>query len=123
MTTRWSLVPAGTSIKIPTISGDFVKKPQPILGGFLALDPGRRTTLTGALLTTLQSDQGLGRLDLGCVAALGTFGCDGADSTTATEDEHAATSFLLELMSRLQACGTVPAIDYRAYAKWLRVGV
>lgn len=109
-----------TSVKIPTISGVFVKKPQPILGGFLALDPGKRTTLAGALLTTLQGDQGDGRLDLGCIAALGTFGCDGADCTTAAEDKHAATSFLLELMSRLQACGTVPAIDYRAYAKWLR---
>jgi hypothetical protein len=75
--------------------------------------------LTGVLVTTLKLNQDEGRLDLGCIAALGTFGCGGADSTTATLDKHAATSFLLELMSRLQACGTVPAIDYRAYAKWL----
>jgi hypothetical protein len=109
-----------TSITVPTISGPFVKKPQPILGGFLALESEFRTTLTRVMVRTLKENQDLGRLDLGCVAAVGTFGCGGADSTTATLDEHAATSFLLELMSRLQACGTVPAIDYRAYAKWLK---
>jgi hypothetical protein len=109
-----------TSVKVPTINGRFIKEPQPILGGYLALDSGNRTSLTGAVLETLKQDQGPGRLDLGCIAALGTFGCGGADSVTATPDKHAATTFLLELMSRLQACGTVPAIDYRAYAKWLR---
>jgi len=111
-----------TSITVPTISGPFVKKPQPILGGFLALESEFRTTLTRVTVRTLKEDQDLGRLDLGCIAAVGTFGCGGADSTTATLDKHAATSFLLELMSRLQACGTVPAIDYRAYAKWLNQG-
>jgi hypothetical protein len=110
-----------TSVRVPTINGHFVKKPQPILGGYLALDSGNRTSLTGeAMLGALKRDRKLGRLDMGCIAAVGTFGCGGADSTTATEDKHAATTFLLELMSQLQACGTVPAIDYRAYAKWLR---
>ena len=108
-----------TSVTVPTISGPFVKKPQPIVGGLLALESESLTTLSGAMVRTLKENQDLGRLDLGCVAAVGTFGCGGADSTTATPDKHAATSFLLELMSRLQACGTVPAIDYRAYAKWL----
>jgi hypothetical protein len=108
-----------TSVTVPTISGPYVKRPQPILGGFLALDAYYSKSLTGTMVNALKLDQEAGRLDLGCVAALGTFGCGGADSVTATEDKHAATSFLLELMSRLQACGTVPAIDYRAYAKWL----
>jgi hypothetical protein len=108
-----------TSITVPTISGPFVKTPQPIVGGYLALEAQYSKSLTGVLVKTLKLNQDEGRLDLGCIAALGTFGCGGADSVTATEDKHAATSFLLELMSRLQACGTVPAIDYRAYAKWL----
>jgi hypothetical protein len=108
-----------TSITVPTISGPYVKVPQPIVGGFLALEAQYSKSLTGTMVKTLKLDQDLGRLDLGCVAAVGTFGCGGADSVTATPDKHAATSFLLELMSRLQACGTVPAIDYRAYAKWL----
>jgi hypothetical protein len=108
-----------TSVQVPTISGNHIKEPQAILGGYLALDARYNKTLTGALVEVLKQEQGLGRLDLGCIAALGTFGCGGADATTARVDAHAATSFLLELMSRLQACGTVPAIDYRAYAKWL----
>jgi hypothetical protein len=108
-----------TSVKVPTISGAYVKTPQPIVGGFLALDARRNRSLAGELTTALKQEQEVGRLDLGCVAALGTFGCGGADSTTVTLDKHAATSFLLELMSRLQACGTVPAIDYRAYARSL----
>jgi hypothetical protein len=109
-----------TSVAVTTISGNFVKKPQPILGGYLALEAQYEKSLTGVLVDTLKKEQDDGRLDLGCIAALGTFGCGGADSTTATLDKHAATSFLLELMSRLQGCGTVPAIDYRSYAKWLR---
>ncbi len=108
-----------TSVTVPTISGPFVKVPQPILGGFLALESQYSKSLTGTMVKALKQDQDMGRLDLGCIAALGTFGCGGVDSVTAKEDKHAATSFLLELMSRLQACGTVPAIDYRAYAKWL----
>ena len=108
-----------TSVTVPTISGPYVKTPQPIVGGFLALEALCSTSLAGVLVKTLKRNQDLGRLDLGCIAALGTFGCGGVDSTTATLDKHAATSFLLELMSRLRACGTVPAIDYRAYAKWL----
>jgi hypothetical protein len=110
-----------TSVGVPTISGTFLKKPQPILGGFLALDSSRRTALTGASLKqALRAERGEGRLDMGCVAAVGTFGCGRANATTAQFDDHATTSFLMELMSRLQACGTVPAIDYRAYARWLR---
>jgi hypothetical protein len=109
-----------TSIEVPTINGRFKKEPQAILGGFLALEATYMTRLARALTRALEKDQDLGRLDMGCIAAVGTFGCGGANSTTATDDKYAATSFLLELMSRLQACGTVPAIDYRAYAKWLR---
>lgn len=37
-----------------------------------------------------------------------------------TNEPNGATSFLFELMSRLQACGTAPAINFRAYAKWLK---
>jgi len=108
-----------TSISVPTINGRFRKKPQPILGGFLALEAVYRKSLEGALVEHLKAERGAGRLDLGCVASLGTFGCGGASSTEARFDSKAATSFLFELMTRLQGCGTAPAMDYRAYAKWL----
>ncbi|MGL3214045.1 hypothetical protein [Bradyrhizobium sp. BR 1433] len=35
-------------------------------------------------------------------------------------DKRAATAFLLELIARLQAVATVPMIDVRAYAKFLK---
>ncbi|MFZ0393686.1 MAG: DUF6602 domain-containing protein [Terracidiphilus sp.] len=108
-----------TSVTIPTINGSFRKTPQWILGGFLALEPRCEKMGVEAMEERLRAEQGLGKLDLGCVASVGTFGCGGADSTTFTLDERAAGSFLMELMARLQGCGTAPAIDYRAYAKWM----
>lgn len=108
-----------TSVDVPTINGRFRKKPQPILAGFLALDATYRSSLGGVLAETLKAEQGEGRLDLGCVAMLGTFGCGGADSTAVQLSDFAATVFLLELLARLQGCGTAPAMDFRAYAQWL----
>ncbi|WP_370643378.1 hypothetical protein [Roseomonas cutis] len=59
------------------------------------------------------------RLDLGCVAAQGTFGCDGSGCSSIIPKGKPATAFLLELIARLQASATVPMIDVRAYAMWL----
>lgn len=109
-----------TSIVIPTINGNFKKNPQWILGGFLALEADYRKSLEGVLVEHLKAEQGEGRLDLGCVASLGTFGCSGAESTEVRFDTKAATSFLFELLSRLQGCGTAPAIDFRSYGRWLK---
>jgi hypothetical protein len=64
-------------------------------------------------------DQADGRLDLGCIAAYGTFGCEGADCRSAAPHDKATTSFLLEIITRLQGIGTAPAIDMAAYAQWL----
>lgn len=111
-----------TSIAIPTINGRFKKKPQRILAGIVALDSYTKDSLTGLLLPRLKAkdNRGLRKLDLGCVASLGTFGCGGDTSTQVTNESNAATSFLFELMSQLQSCGTAPAINFRAYAKWLK---
>ncbi len=59
------------------------------------------------------------RLDLGCVAVHGVFGFDEAGTYSVTPKGKPATSFLFELIARLQNSGTVPMIDIRAYAKWL----
>ncbi len=109
-----------TSVDVPTIDGMRPgKKPQPILAGFLAFECRWKKPFDRTLARALSADQGDGRLDLGCIAAHATFGCNRADCLTACYDTKAATGFLLELLARLQQCGTVPAIDYRAYAKWL----
>jgi hypothetical protein len=62
----------------------------------------------------------VGRLDIGCVAAYGTFGCEGTDCQTTSEHDKAVTSFLLDLITKLQRIGTAPAIDMTAYAAWLK---
>ena len=67
----------------------------------------------------LTTDKAVRRLDLGCVAAHGTFGCDEDHCYTITPEGKPATAFLLELIARLQSTATVPMIDVRAYATWL----
>ena len=59
------------------------------------------------------------RLNIGCVAAHGIFACEADSSHTLTPEGKPATSFLFELIARLQNTATVPMIDIRAYAKWL----
>lgn len=111
-----------TSVPVPTINGKHAKAPHRILGGLLTLDANYRGSLNSVMEEHLKAGRGDQRLDLGCVATQGTFGCGGASSFKTTLDDKAATSFLLELLSRLQACGTAPAIDYRQYARWLKAG-
>ena len=72
------------------------KQPGQILGGILALESGRRPPLARPLA---EAD------------AKGNF--------SISLQKKPATSFLLELIDRLQDCGTVVAIDTRAYARWL----
>jgi hypothetical protein len=55
---------------------------------------------------------------LGCIAAHGVFYRTG-QSYSLVPEKKAATSFLLELIARLQELATVPMIDIRAYARWL----
>lgn len=108
-----------TSVTIPTINGSFRKNPQWILAGFLALDPNTDGFNPNVIHSRLEADQGQGKLDFGCVASSGVFGCNGDDSMTYRADKYAGGTFILELMARLQSCGTAPAIDYRAYANWM----
>ncbi|MCS3731546.1 hypothetical protein FHR88_006632 [Bradyrhizobium betae] len=42
------------------------------------------------------------------------------DATSIEPSTRAATAFLLELIARLQAEATVPMIDIRTYAKFLK---
>jgi len=77
------------------------------------------TTPGSALTHALKADTGEGLLDLGCVAAHGTFGCDSECCFATTPQSKPATAFLFELIARLQQTATVPMIDVRAYARWL----
>jgi hypothetical protein len=109
-----------TSAPVQTIDGRRIAKLQPILAGFLAFDSDWKTTPIDKYLSpVLAAEQKEGRLDFGCIAAYGTFGCQGANCVTSTPHDKATTCFLLELITRLQRLGTAPAIDMAAYARWL----
>ena len=108
-----------TSLPIPHAGGTYPPRPLPhILGGLLTFEsewtPGLGEPLKDALACGAEK-----RLDLGCVAAHGTFSCDEAGSYAIVQGGKPATALLLELIARLQSSATVPMIDVRAYARWL----
>lgn len=105
----------------PIINGGVVmegRAPQPILAGLLTLESDWSPPFGGALQTALAAADDDSRLDLGCFASNGFFVHD-AGAFAANTQPMAATAFLFELIARLQGLGTVPALDARAYARWL----
>lgn len=109
-----------TSLPIPHAGGTYPAKPLfPILGGLLTFESDWSPALGESLQEALQRDNPDGRLDLGCVAAHGLFGCDVAGCYSVAPEGKPATAFLFELIARLQGAATVPMIDVRAYSRWL----
>jgi hypothetical protein len=109
-----------TSLPIPHAGGTYDPKPlAPIMAGILTLDSDWNPPLGEPLIKSLHQSPELGHLDLGCVAAHGTFVTDTSSASSVREQSKAATAFLLELIARLQSIATVPMIDTRAYAAWL----
>lgn len=109
-----------TSLPIPHAGGTYPPKPlAQILGGVLTFESDWTPALGEPLIDALGRGKADSRLDLGCVAAHGIFGCDATECYTITPQGKPATAFLLELIARLQASATVPMIDVRAYARWL----
>ena len=108
-----------TSLPIPHAGGTYSPKPlSRIFGGLLTFEsdwsPGLGKPLTDAL-----NNEPDGRLDIGCVAAHGRFGCDENNCYTIIPGSKPATGFLFELIAQLQSSATVPMIDIRAYTRWL----
>jgi hypothetical protein len=109
-----------TSLPIPHAGGTYpAKPPAHILGGLLTFESEWTPPLGQALTEALGKGVPDERLDLGCVAAHGMFGCDEKQCYTITPQGKPATVFLFELIARLQSTATVPMIDIRAYARWL----
>lgn len=110
-----------TSLPIPTANGMAEpKEPHRIVGGLLSLEsawsPPFGKSLEKNLTKGKDSD---GYLDLGCVASHGVFIRQENNNYLIKSKGKPAASFLLELISQLQALATVPMINVRAYAKWL----
>ena len=109
-----------TSLPVPTVAGVTAPKPLPhIHGGLLTFESDWSPPLGESLRTTLQLETDGGRLDLGCVAAHGTFFLNSAGAYEIRHGGRPATSFLFALIAKLQASATVPMIDIQAYAQWL----
>jgi hypothetical protein len=109
-----------TSLPIPTAHGMApAKQPGPIIAGILTFESDWKPALGDSLLKALQGGEPESHLDMGCVAAHGTFAADDKGVHTVVPKGKPATAFLLELIARLQLLATVPMIDVRAYARWL----
>lgn len=109
-----------TSLPIPHAGGTYDPKPlTPILGGLLTFESDWNPPLGTSLTDSLADDDPARRLDIGCVAAHGIYGCDPAARYIITPQGKPAAGFLFELIARLQSNATVPMIDVRAYARWL----
>lgn len=109
-----------TSIPIPHAGGTYPPKPPGhIIGGLLTLESEWNPPCGASLTEALTDCQPEGCLDLGCIAAHGTFRREISGLYTIINKGKPATAFLLELIARLQDIATVPMMDVRAYAKWL----
>lgn len=114
-----------TSISFPHAGGrQDTSEPKPILACLVALDSWTEDSFA----TKLQAELGqLGAnrlLDLGCAVKAGAFHLPSAQDGVRQEIEcHRASTalvfFLFRLIERLRQQATVPALDLRAYGKYL----
>lgn len=94
-----------------------------IVAGVLTLESGWSPALGEALNDALAASAEDGRLDLGCALRDGAFEAGyrdgGAVELATSEPAGALMFFLLRLFARLQALGTVSAIDLAEYGRSL----
>jgi len=116
-----------TSTSIVHAGGRFEpREPFRVLAGILAFGSTWKPPLGKkfqAALSGLTEDQ---QLDLGCVVNVGAFqaryGDDGLPTLQVSPPAAALAEFFLRLLARLQALGTAPAVDYRAYGATFGLG-
>ena len=110
-----------TSIPIAHAGGVYpAKTPQHIIAGILAIDVEWADGLGASFLENHSALSGPMALDCG-------FAANGACFDTFNEGgglaygppENSLAYFAFRLLSRLQACATVPAVDWSAYANQL----
>ena len=111
-----------TSLPIPHAGGVHDPKvPGTILAGILTLESDWNPPLGEPLQKVIMDGVGNRRLNLGCVANHGVFTTHPQYGYKSWLGDKAATAFLFELITQLQALATVPMIDIRAYARWLEI--
>lgn len=109
-----------TSVAITHAGGVFQPRaPFPVVSGMLAARSGWSDGLGKAFLANLPTEADE-RLDCGCALDDGGFDVFGGGLET-YGSEGALIRFLFRLLGKLQSLGTVPAIDWNAYAAVLNV--
>lgn len=96
------------------------KPPPPILAGLLRARAGWTPAL-GQSFTEHLPISGDDRLDLGCVVSAGAWEVplDGELTTTTVGADKSLVFFVMRLLARLQAMGTIPAMDYDTWGSVL----
>lgn len=104
--TSFQIVHAGGVIQDP-------KAPPAILAGLLTARAGWNPAFGSSFGEHLSGEGGT-RLDLGCVASEGAWELPlgAADPLVSVGSETSLIFFVLRLLARLQAMGSVPAMDY-----------
>lgn len=114
-----------TSTDIVYAGGQLQARPlTPIIAGIVALDCAWNPPF-GDVFTRVISDlQPPHRVDIGCAVRGGafdvTYGDGGKPTVEVGTPESSLAFFFIHLLHRLQRAGTVPAIDYSAYGRWLK---
>jgi hypothetical protein len=111
-----------TSVPIVWMGGTAKpREPFPILAGILTTRSGWSPPFGDPLNEALGDTGEEGRLDLGAAAESGSFevsyGADGSPSVIPSDPEAWLMFFLTRLYTKLQALGTVTAVDLSAYAQ------
>jgi hypothetical protein len=116
-----------TTTAIPHAGGTYkAKEPLAVLAGLLSLDSSWSPPLGQPLEQHVCALPAIERLDLGCILMHGAFealypSSQGEEITFRRSTPGTALiAFFLCLLRRLQALGTVPAIDLEQYAKALK---
>lgn len=114
-----------TSATIPHAGGKFSPIiPKEIIAGFLALTTaGKQTSLSQSFSDDLKKLPAGKRINLACVLERGAVSIEllenGRTEARIFPPEQALINFFLSLLSKLQAVGSVPAMDIKAYWKSL----
>lgn len=110
-----------TSGKITAITGNHgPREPFVPLAGIVAYESSWKPPFGDAFMKSLDGLTEPQRLDFGIAAANGCFEVNHEKKEVKTyPPERALSAFLIRFLARLQALGTVPAIDYEVYGRAL----
>lgn len=114
---------------IPFQHAGGIQTPRPlfkIITGILATESDWHPPFGDAFMEAINNTAGdETRLDIGCAVRHGAFdinwSANDAPNETISDADASLLFFLMHLFRRLQALGTVPAIDLAAYGRSLEV--